>query len=40
MSVRHGQLERQYIVVDAASWYWHFMAVLWLYIFALLQFAK
>src|SRR5205085_2975750 len=28
------------IVVDATSWYWHFMALLWVYIFALLRFAK
>jgi heme/copper-type cytochrome/quinol oxidase subunit 3 len=21
-------------------WYWHFMALLWIYIFALLEFAK
>ena len=40
MSLRHGSLERQYITVDAASWYWHFMALLWIYVFALLQFAK
>ena len=40
MSLRHGSLERQYIIVDAASWYWHFMALLWIYVFALLQFAK
>jgi len=23
-----------------AAWYWHFMAVLWIYVFALLAFAK
>ena len=40
MSLRVGRLERQYIIVDTASWYWHFMAFLWIYIFALLQFAK
>ena len=40
MSIGRGRLERQYIVVDAAGWYWHFMALLWVYIFALLQFAK
>lgn len=28
------------VVVDAASWYWHFMAVLWIYIFALLHFGR
>lgn len=28
------------VVVDAASWYWHFMAVLWVYIFALLHFGR
>ena len=40
MSLGHKRLERQYIIVDTASWYWHFMALLWVYIFALLQFAK
>jgi cytochrome c oxidase subunit 3 len=33
-------LERRRMVVDVTSWYWHFMAVLWIYIFALLQLAK
>lgn len=28
------------IVVDAAGWYWHFMAALWIYIFALLHFGR
>jgi cytochrome c oxidase subunit 3 len=28
------------VVVDATSWYWHFMAVLWIYIFALLHFGR
>ena len=32
-------LERRRIVVDVTAWYWHFMAVLWLYIFALMKFA-
>jgi cytochrome c oxidase subunit 3 len=32
-------LERRRIVVDVTAWYWHFMAILWLYIFALLKFA-
>lgn len=32
--------ERRRMVVDVTSWYWHFMAVLWIYIFTLLQFAK
>jgi cytochrome c oxidase subunit III len=27
------------IVVDVTAWYWHFMAVLWIYILALLEFA-
>lgn len=40
LSMQHRQPERQYIIVDAASWYWHFMALLWIYIFGLLQFAK
>ena len=32
-------LERRRIVIDVTAWYWHFMALLWIYIFALLQFA-
>jgi cytochrome c oxidase subunit 3 len=40
LSVQRQQPERQYIIVDAASWYWHFMALLWIYVFGLLQFAK
>jgi cytochrome c oxidase subunit 3 len=32
-------LEVRRIVVDVTAWYWHFMAVLWLYVFALLLFA-
>ena len=32
--------ESRHIVVDVTAWYWHFMALLWLYIFALLQIAR
>ncbi|MGE0405970.1 MAG: heme-copper oxidase subunit III [Candidatus Korobacteraceae bacterium] len=32
--------ERRRIVVDVTAWYWHFMALLWVYVFALLQFAS
>jgi len=30
-------LARRLIVVDVTSWYWHFMALLWVYIFVLLH---
>ncbi len=33
-------LESRRIVVDITAWYWHFMALLWIYIFALLEFAR
>jgi len=33
-------LEARRIAVDVTAWYWHFMAVLWIYIFALLAFAR
>ena len=33
-------VETRRIVVDITAWYWHFMAVLWIYIFALLGLAK
>ncbi len=39
VSLRGRALERRGIVVDVAAWYWHFMALLWIYVFALLKFA-
>jgi cytochrome c oxidase subunit 3 len=33
-------VEARRIAVDITAWYWHFMAVLWIYIFALLGFAR
>jgi cytochrome c oxidase subunit 3 len=39
-SLRHKPIEERRIVVDIAAWYWHFMAVLWIYVFALLGFAR
>ncbi len=39
-SLMRKPLEARRIVVDITAWYWHFMAVLWLYIFALLGFAR
>lgn len=32
--------ESHAIVVDITAWYWHFMAVLWVYIFCLLKLAR
>ncbi len=34
------KLDSQRIAVDITGWYWHFMGVLWIYIFALLYFVK
>ena len=39
-SLQQKPIEGRRIVVDVAAWYWHFMAVLWIYVFALLAFAK
>lgn len=39
-SLQHNPIEGRRIVVDVTAWYWHFMAVLWIYVFALLGFAK
>ncbi len=39
-SLLHRPVEGRRIVVDVAAWYWHFMAGLWIYIFALLAFMK
>jgi cytochrome c oxidase subunit III len=33
-------LEERRIMVDITAWYWHFMALLWVYVFALLGFAR
>ena len=37
--VLHRPLASRRIVVDVTAWYWHFMALLWIYILALLEFA-
>ena len=34
------EAESRAVIVDVAAWYWHFMAVLWIYIFCLLKFAR
>jgi cytochrome c oxidase subunit 3 len=39
-SLLHKPLESRRIAVDITAWYWHFMAVLWIYVFALLTFAR
>jgi cytochrome c oxidase subunit 3 len=39
-SLMKKPLEARRIAVDITAWYWHFMAVLWIYIFALLGFAR
>ena len=36
----HRPVEVRRIVVDVSAWYWHFMAILWIYIFALMGFAR
>jgi cytochrome c oxidase subunit III len=38
-SLLERPVEARRIVVDIAAWYWHFMALLWIYIFALLVIA-
>ncbi len=39
-TMQHKPIEGRRIVVDVTAWYWHFMAVLWIYVFALLAFAR
>lgn len=39
-SLMKKPLEARRIAVDITAWYWHFMAVLWIYIFALLGLAR
>ena len=33
-------IETRRIVIDVTAWYWHFMGVLWIYVFALLYFGR
>lgn len=39
ISLLRRSLEHRQIVIEIAAWYWHFMGVLWIYIFALLLFG-
>jgi len=39
-SLLHKPAAARRIVVDITAWYWHFMAVLWIYVFALLGWAR
>jgi cytochrome c oxidase subunit III len=38
-SVIRRSIEHRRIVIEVAAWYWHFMGVLWIYIFGLLFLA-
>jgi cytochrome c oxidase subunit III len=38
-SVLRRRADSQSIVVDVTGWYWHFMALLWVYILCLLEFV-
>ncbi len=40
VSLLHKPVEAKRIVVDVTAWYWHFMFLLWVYIFALLWFVR
>jgi len=40
ISFLHKPIEARRIVVDVTAWYWHFMFLLWIGIFALLWFVK
>jgi cytochrome c oxidase subunit 3 len=38
-SVLRRTADSQFILVDVTGWYWHFMALLWVYILCLLEFV-
>jgi cytochrome c oxidase subunit III len=40
ISLARKPLPTQRIVIDITAWYWHFMALLWIYIFGLLWFMR
>jgi cytochrome c oxidase subunit 3 len=39
-SLLRRPVEARRIAVDVTAWYWHFMALLWIYIFALMWFVR
>ena len=39
-AVLHRPAESRAVVLDVTSWYWHSMAVLWVYILCLLKFLR
>ncbi len=39
-SLLQRPIEARRIAIDITAWYWHFMAVLWIYIFALIAFVR
>jgi cytochrome c oxidase subunit III len=39
-SLLHRSLKTRSIVVDVTAWYWHFVALLWVYIFWLMKVAR
>jgi cytochrome c oxidase subunit 3 len=39
-SVLRRPAASQAIILDVTGWYWHFMAILWVYIFCLMEFAR
>ena len=39
VSFFHRSADSQSILVDVTGWYWHFMALLWIYILCLLEFV-
>ena len=36
----HRSVKTRSIAVDVTAWYWHFMALLWIYIFSLMEFVR
>jgi cytochrome c oxidase subunit 3 len=40
ITILRKPVEVRRIVIDITAWYWHFMALLWIYIFALLELAR
>jgi cytochrome c oxidase subunit 3 len=40
LAIMERTLEQRRVVLEVTRWYWHFMGVLWIYIFALLWFGR
>ncbi|HZP17695.1 MAG TPA: cytochrome c oxidase subunit 3 [Terriglobales bacterium] len=40
VSLTDPRIERRHMIVELTGWYWHFLGVLWVYVFVILEFGR